>query len=65
MYKIIQKVGNGGYGSVFEAKHRITKERIAIKMIHGSSISKNLITNLDSYIGNFFHSNWNEEWSFN
>ncbi|EAR89639.2 Serine/Threonine kinase domain protein (macronuclear) [Tetrahymena thermophila SB210] len=38
MYKILQKVGKGGYGSVYEARHRITKERIAIKMINGSSI---------------------------
>ncbi|KAL4470208.1 hypothetical protein ABPG74_011819 [Tetrahymena malaccensis] len=38
MYKILQKVGKGGYGSVYEAKHRITKERIAIKMINGSNI---------------------------
>jgi len=33
VYKMIRCIGEGGYGKVFEAKNRITKEKVAIKMI--------------------------------
>ena len=31
-YKILREVGAGGFGVVYEGKHRLTKERVAIKM---------------------------------
>ena len=39
IYKILRVLGEGGFGKVFEAKHRITKQRVAIKIIEGSKIS--------------------------
>ncbi len=33
-YKVIRKLGNGNFGAVFEAEHRNTKHRVAIKAIH-------------------------------
>ena len=38
-------MGKGGYGTVYEAKNRLTKERVAIKLIDGSKIS-NFNTNI-------------------
>ena len=40
VYKLKRCLGSGGYGKVFEAKNRITKEKVAIKMIDVSKISK-------------------------
>jgi serine/threonine protein kinase len=31
-YKLLSELGQGGFGKVFEAKHRISKEKVAIKI---------------------------------
>jgi len=31
-YKLIREIGQGGFGKVYEAKHRISKEKVAIKI---------------------------------
>ena len=37
---MLKILGEGGYGKVYEAKNRLTKERVAIKMIDRTKISK-------------------------
>lgn len=32
-YRVIKKIGEGGYGEVYRCRHRKTKETFAIKMI--------------------------------
>jgi serine/threonine protein kinase len=36
-YKIIRELGQGGFGTVYEAKHRLTKEKVAIKTAESTS----------------------------
>lgn len=43
LYKMIRSLGEGGYGKVFEAKNRLTKEKVAIKLIDCSKICKLLL----------------------
>ena len=31
-YKLVRELGQGGFGKVYEAKHRMTKEKVAIKI---------------------------------
>lgn len=35
-YKLLRELGQGGFGKVYEAKHRISKERVAIKIAESS-----------------------------
>lgn len=46
VFKLNRCLGEGGYGRVFEAKNRISKERVAIKMIDCSKISNYLTLNI-------------------
>lgn len=41
-YKIIKELGAGGFGKVFEARHRITKEKVAIKIAESNFNSSNI-----------------------
>jgi serine/threonine-protein kinase len=34
-YELVRLLGKGGMGSVYEAKHRDTRERVAVKVLHG------------------------------
>ncbi|KAL4488184.1 hypothetical protein ABPG73_001595 [Tetrahymena malaccensis] len=38
VFKLLRCLGEGGYGRVFEARNRISKEKVAIKMIDSSKI---------------------------
>lgn len=38
LYKKSRDLGEGGFGKVYEAKNRLTKEKVAIKMIDYSKI---------------------------
>lgn len=38
-YKIVKELGAGGFGKVFEARHRITKEKVAIKIAESTAFN--------------------------
>ncbi len=37
-YEVLRVVGRGGFGAVYEAEHRLTKRRVALKVIHGAVV---------------------------
>lgn len=61
LYKLLNCLGQGGYGKVFEARNRLNKERYAIKMIDCSKISNYLqlkhlcqiLASIKTYINSF------------
>lgn len=38
-YFFEKKVGQGGFGVVYKAKHRLTQKRVAIKAVHKSKVT--------------------------
>ncbi|EGR33927.1 protein kinase domain protein [Ichthyophthirius multifiliis] len=46
VYKLGKLIGKGGFGQVYESKHRITHEKFAIKIINGSAFKVNKIAEM-------------------
>ena len=37
-YRLIRKLGEGTYGQVYEAQHRVTQQTVAVKVIHPTAV---------------------------
>jgi serine/threonine protein kinase len=42
-YKVIKKIGAGGFGSVYEAQHTRLDSKVAIKTLHSEALRQNLV----------------------
>ena len=42
-YEIQKQIGEGGFGKVVLGVHKVTKEKVAIKIVNTSLIGKNVI----------------------
>jgi eukaryotic-like serine/threonine-protein kinase len=45
-YDVVTKLGEGGFGNVSLAQHKLTKEKFAIKFLKGSALGTTLLTRL-------------------
>lgn len=53
-YNIIRKIGSGGMGDVYIAKHKVLENTVAVKSLHNNLVNDENIYKIDLYTKSFY-----------